>query len=69
MLYFIYDTEQEIKDIDAIICKGEGIGQHSDDVTKSYAQAIQLENGTFSYICDEVTSKYIIDKTPIEIEG
>jgi hypothetical protein len=69
MLYFIYDTEQEIKDIDAVICKKEGIGQNADDVTKSYAQAMLLENGTFAYLCDEITSKYIIDKEPIEIEG
>jgi hypothetical protein len=69
MLYFIYDTEQEIKDIDSVICKKEGIGQNADDVTKNYAQAMLLENGTFAYLCDEITSKYIIDKEPIEIEG
>jgi hypothetical protein len=66
MLYFIYDTEQEIKDIDAIICKGEHIGQNPEDITKYYASAIPLENGKFAYLCDEITTKYIT-KTPIEI--
>jgi hypothetical protein len=66
-MYFIYDTEQEAKNIDAIICKGENIGQHENDITKYYADIIQLDNGTFAYICDEITTKYITDRQPIEL--
>lgn len=67
MLYFIYDTEQEIKDIDAIVCKGENIGQREGDVTKNYADPILLDNGTFAYLCDEVTSKYVLDRQSVDI--
>jgi hypothetical protein len=66
-MYYIYNTLEEITAIDEIVCKGENIGQHEGDVTKHYADAIPLENGTFAYLCDEITSKYITDREPINI--
>jgi len=66
-MYYIYNTLEELKTIDAIICKGENIGQNDTDITKQYAEFIELENETFAYICDEITSKYITDRVPTNI--
>jgi hypothetical protein len=67
MIYFIYNTEQEINDIDKIVCVGENIGQSEEDITNRYADAILLENGNFGYICDEITLKYIQNRETIDI--
>jgi hypothetical protein len=66
-MYYIYNTLEELKNIDAIVCKGENIGQNETDVTKQYAEFIKLNNGTFAYICDDITSKYITDREPTNI--
>jgi hypothetical protein len=66
-MYYIYNTLEEITAIDEIVCNGENIGQHEGDITKQYAEFIQLENGTFAYLCDDVTSKYITDREPANI--
>ena len=66
-MYYIYNNLEELKNIDAIVCAGENIGQGETDVTNQYAEFIPLENGTFAYICDEITSKYITDRQPTNI--
>jgi len=65
MLIFVYNTEQEINDIDKIVCKGESIGDAVGDITKRYADAIPLIDGTFGYISDLITNKYITDREAI----
>jgi hypothetical protein len=59
MKYFIFDTEQEVRIADSIICMAEGIGNDFDDVTKNYALPYNLGNGKWGYLYDETTSKYI----------
>ncbi len=71
MEYFLYDTIEEIKEVDKFICVFENIGTSDDDVTASYADALLIEEGEhkdkYAYIKDEVTSKYITEKETIEI--
>jgi len=66
-MYYIYNNLEELKNIDAIVCAGENIGQGETDVTNQYAEFIKLENGKFAYICDNITSKYINDRQATNI--
>ncbi|CAB4130728.1 hypothetical protein UFOVP129_19 [uncultured Caudovirales phage] len=66
-MYYIYDTIEEVTAINNIICKGECIGDESSDITKKYADAIITDSGKCAIIADDITSKYIIDRSPTEI--
>lgn len=71
MLFYLYDTKEEVEAVDSLICQGENIGTDSTDVTNRYADGMLIETGEhqgkYSYLCDSVTSKYIKDREPIEI--
>lgn len=67
MLVFIYNTENEVIEIDKIVCHGENIGSGIGDVTNKYFEAIPLENGTFAYISDDITNKYITDRVNVPL--
>ncbi len=69
MKHFLFETKAEALKADKLICKGEGIGQASDSVTKSYSEIIELESGLFAIIADEITAKYITDKEAIDSEA
>lgn len=71
MLYFLYDTIEELDAVDTLVCTGEGIGTNPEDVTTNYADALYLEAGEYAgkyaYLCDSVTSNYVTDREPVEI--
>ena len=67
MKYYLYDTEKEVLNIDAIICEGEGIIFNKSN-TNRYANPILTLSGKYAYISDDITDKYITDRLAQEAQ-
>jgi len=65
-MYFIYDTIEQATAINNAITTGEGIDNDAVDVTKQYTDIKETIDGKFAIIADEVTSKYVADRSAID---
>lgn len=66
MKFHIYNTKQEAVEAISLINKGEGIPVNEQSNTITYCEYIEHE-GSYCIIADDVTVKYLGDKTE-EIE-
>lgn len=58
MKVYLYNTEQEAWDKDAIVCQTIGIGTNPENVTKHYFSPFEYDS-QWAYICDETTEPII----------